>query len=676
MRYATCQTWADFFEEAEGVRIGEQAIAYRLRAANKIGIKGRNQIGKILKSPFFSEVDVREACETILAMPQADESGFFEHEGEKYANIYTWATIFPISPSELFRRVKKSTIKGISGKARNEKEMIFYAQSDIRKLCASTTEKLPQANEEGFFEIENEKYGTVTAWARIVPLSDRTIKRRLEEASKSGIKGKDFRSQILVYYSESDVMETCTDRVKEDFPKADKEGFFMEDDEKYGTIKAWARVLSISTPTIASRLEKIQAQSIKGLDHLNHKWDFYSETDILSVCSDQAEGISRADKTGSILTADKTGFILIDDHRYATAKMWSETLYLPVSTITGRMREAEKDKFYGIDSAGNKRYFYSESDVKSVCAELLKVELVHEDEFGFFVKEGEKYGATPAWSKVLHIPAGTIRKKLARAGKQGIEAKRKNSKIFRFYSESDVRAACADLLKPLPQASEEGFFEFGGEKYGTVNAWYKVMPLAEGTIALRLRGKKPGMKGRDLNSQIQIFYSETEVNDACADLLESIPKADESGFVIIESEKYGTSGGWENVLEISGETIRRCLEREGKIGIDAKSSDGKIHRFFSESDILSSCADYIRENLPQADEKGFFTKNGILHGSKRAWSRALSVSANSLSRRVKSAELEAVTAKDCHGVLRRNAYYSEPDVREACADILEKKKKK
>jgi hypothetical protein len=51
-------------------------------------------------------------------------------------------------------------------------------------------EDLPMANENGFFEIDGEKYGTMKAFMRALRISDSTIKRKI-----GNIKSKKGRNQ-------------------------------------------------------------------------------------------------------------------------------------------------------------------------------------------------------------------------------------------------------------------------------------------------------------------------------------------------------------------------------------------------------------------------------------------------------------------------------------------------
>ena len=130
-----------------------------------------------------------------------------------------------------------------------------------------------------------------------------------------------------------------------------------------------------------------------------------------------------------------------------------------------------------------------------------------------------------SWKKVLHISSSTIDKRLQKIKKQGIKARNKVGCATNFYSESDVREACADLLEDLPQADKSGFFEKDGVKYGTIKVWVYILEIVYPTIKRYLKKSKvQSIKGKSSVGSIRDFYSEPAVREACADLLEKRKK--------------------------------------------------------------------------------------------------------------------------------------------------------
>jgi hypothetical protein len=70
MRYSTPDNWAKFLKDTESVDISGDTIRHRLKTTEKIGITGRNKVGRILKGSFYSESDIREVLADLLMKPE------------------------------------------------------------------------------------------------------------------------------------------------------------------------------------------------------------------------------------------------------------------------------------------------------------------------------------------------------------------------------------------------------------------------------------------------------------------------------------------------------------------------------------------------------------------------------------------------------------------------------
>jgi len=131
--------------------------------------------------------------------------------------------------------------------------------------------------------------------------------------------------------------------------------------------------------------------------------------------------------------------------------------------------------------------------------------------------------AAKTWSEKLGFSAGSVKNRLKRAQQKGIKAVLKQGNVVRFFTEKEVRQACADLLKALPRAGKDNFFEWEGGKYGTYNAWSKLLGFNGGTIKRRLNKQGKGeIKGRDVGNRISRFVSEKDVREVCSDLFMTI----------------------------------------------------------------------------------------------------------------------------------------------------------
>lgn len=136
-----------------------------------------------------------------------------------------------------------------------------------------------------------------------------------------------------------------------------------------------------------------------------------------------------------------------------------------------------------------------------------------------------------------------------------------------------------------------------------------------------------------------------------------------------KKEHYRTRGSLANSIGIDLETLDQRLqssgikpkEREGYVG------DLKItHRFYPEAEVRELFKDLL-EGLPQADEKGLLTKEGVSYGTRTAIARALGIGGHYLNARVASSTLRPIRGKDISGQI--HYFYPESEVRELCKDI-------
>jgi len=286
MRYSTAENWAKYFKEAEGLLIDSTTIRRKLNEAGIIGKTGRDKVGRVLRNAFFSEADIRTICAHLLQpLPQTDEEGFFIKDGKKYGIISTWSIVIGIPKPTIKARIKIHNLQGIKGKDKNGQVRNFYPESAIRQICSDLVQDIPQADENGFFEKDGQKYGSIGAWYRVLRISQNAIRSRVRAHNPQNIKGKDKGGRIFDFYSESAIRQICSDLVQ-DIPQADENGLFIKNGKKYGTIYVLSKLFEISGGTLSYRIKTHNIQNIKGKDKNGHVRDFYSESAIRKICAD------------------------------------------------------------------------------------------------------------------------------------------------------------------------------------------------------------------------------------------------------------------------------------------------------------------------------------------------------------------------------------------------------
>jgi hypothetical protein len=98
-----------------------------------------------------------------------------------------------------------------------------------------------------------------------------------------------------------------------------------------------------------------------------------------------------------------------------------------------------------------------------------------------------RYTTAENWAKYfeisgeVHIDPGTIRRCMRKAEITGVTGKDRTGHLLvnAFYSESNIREACAEIFK-TPQVDENGFFEQDAKKFATTSTWAKYFYETEG----------------------------------------------------------------------------------------------------------------------------------------------------------------------------------------------------
>ncbi len=418
--YGSVSAWAE--------KLGISNKTVRIKLSNEPYAYGVNHRGQVVRC--YEERIVREKCVELFRadMPVADEDGFFKKDGERWGSVAAWDRVLPIDQSSIINRLEDTD--GICGKNRSGRMTMFFSERIVKIRCSDLLQtELSVADKDGFFEKNGEKWGTIYSWSKELLLSVSGLQKRLKEAH--GITGKSASKQLATFYSESTINEECTDLL-EFLPTADVNGFFEQDGEKWGTSFTWAKELQINKSTIANRLEK--ATKIKGRLSGGQTTKFYSEAVVQEQCRDLLE-----DK---LPIADADGFFYKDDERWGTIESWKKMLPISDTTIKRRLQNV-----IGIEARtqqGRIRVFFSEQVILENCGDLLEENLLVADVNGFFEQDGEKWGTAHAWSKMLSINSKTIKKKLRSV--QVLNAKTAIGRLAEFYPENIVREKCAALL--------------------------------------------------------------------------------------------------------------------------------------------------------------------------------------------------------------------------------------
>ena len=363
--------------------------------------------------------------------------------------------------------------------------------------------------------------------------------------------------------------------------------------------------------------------------------------------------------------------------RRATVNTWAkyfekhEGVRVSGETIRRKLRVGGKIGETARNKVGSllRGAYFSEQDVRSACADLLRP-MAQANEFSFIVLDSFRYGTVFAWSEELGLSTATIKSRLNSANAIPIKGKNNQGNLRDFYPEPAVRAACADLLRPMPEGDGAGFVMVNGVRHGTMNAWALELSIPKTSVFRHLTlATMVTVRGKDSKGKPCNFYPEPAVRAACVDLDPHMLKTDKSGFLDLAGVRHGTAFAWSRELGISQQPVANRINSV-KSAIDEKGPDGRKRKFYPEPAVREACADLLRP-MPQADGKGFFSLDGIRHASISVWARELGIHPNTIAKRLGA--LPSVEGRDSAGSVRD--FYPKPAVRAACADLLAKKKK-
>jgi len=127
---------------------------------------------------------------------------------EKLGSTGAWAREFGFNHITTLRRLLQIT-RSTRGKLfPSNKEISLYAESDVR-VAVERFSSLPQADENGYFEISGDAYATIGAYARKKNMNYTSVKNRCSRFA--GIDGRSPTGQILLgkFFRESDLEAAC-----------------------------------------------------------------------------------------------------------------------------------------------------------------------------------------------------------------------------------------------------------------------------------------------------------------------------------------------------------------------------------------------------------------------------------------------------------------------------------
>lgn len=231
------------------------------------------------------------------------------------------------------------------------------------------------ANEDGFFEADGERWGTVEAWKRLFNRSQKAVESRLR--GKTSRLGRCFTGAVYSFYPESVARAACSDILQvQSLPRANREGFFQADKEEWRTVYGWSRVLQKSEDVLVARL--VGCPFREGLTTDGRSRKFYARSVVEETCSDLLTSLPQAKEDDSFS---------LEGEDFRTPTGWGKRLGLLKREVAALLKDRSPCK--GRATNGRERNFYPESVVREACKDLLAKKELNKK------KKGEESCPTP-----------------------------------------------------------------------------------------------------------------------------------------------------------------------------------------------------------------------------------------------------------------------------------------
>jgi len=219
------------------------------------------------------------------------------------------------------------------------------------------------------------------------------------------------------------------------------------------------------------------------------------------------------------------------------------------------------------------------------------------------------------------------------------------------------------------------------QRYATIGTWIDYFEREEGvklvdqTVRNRIEAiGLMGMNGLDNNGKLlrKASYKESDVRQACTDLLKGYPQANKEGFIMYEDQVYGSIKSLSRKLGISCKAIKRRLEgaKQAVQPIRARPFQGRECDFYPEDVIRELCSDILKE-LPRANKEGFLMHENKIYRTIKSITRKFGLSDNLVDNRLKQSKLpiKSIEGKIFGGQICD--FYPEDDIRKLCYDPLQ-----
>jgi hypothetical protein len=262
-------------------------------------------------------------------------------------------------------------------------------------------------------------------------------------------------------------------------------------------------------------------------------------------------------------------------------------------------------------------------------------------------KRHEPYSNVMVLSELLNINIGVIQGRIKYIAP--IKMKNRRNNITDAYNLNEILIACNEYLG-LPKTNKNGYIIINGEIYAPIAKIAELVKVQTITLKSRIKNLRPQRiinkrgsisEAYHVRSVIELYELSPKQTKKTI-IKENYPRADKSGFLVLEGKTYANFHGLIILLDIPKTTIRRKIKNLKPIKI--KSFSGHLCTAYSIDAVKLTCEEQLKETHTE-DGKGFVFFNNKKYAHLTNLSRILNISESTIKRKLKGKNLTTIKIK-------------------------------
>ncbi len=287
--------------------------------------------------------------------------------------------------------------------------------------------------------------------------------------------------------------------------------------------------------------------------------------------------------------ANEEGVAVIDGIECMTADAYGRRIGSSGTIVQQRINQHRLKSKQGRDVGGHDRLFYPIIGLDRACVDLRKPKA---DASGILVIDGVEYTMVGSYaSRIGTITYKTVQVLVEEHGLQPTKGRDAQGRGHSFFRTKDLDHICAGFRNGQ-KAGPEGVIVIKGIEHILVTAYASRHGVTPETIKIRIEETNlRSEKGLDMGNNDRDFYSLTDLDRSCKDLL---VRADAKGILRIDGIKCIMVEAYARLRDIvAPSSVRKRIKKYGLARLEGRNVKGHESNFYSLADLDRVCADLI-----------------------------------------------------------------------------------